>query len=311
MRWNLGVAALAASWGFISIIVSHLEDGGMSAPTIVFWRVGLAALALVLGAIGARRTDILRLGRHKWWILAIGAGLALHWGLYFETIKLSSVSVAVLTVYTSPIFLALLAPLFLPEHLSRAVLIALPIAASGLALLSLSGSDSTRARPLAIASGVAAAFVVALLVIAQKRIVRDVNPVGLSLWIDVAAILALVPVLPFAGRFVPSAGDLGLLVLVGVVFTALSGLIWLVLLRHVTAQAMGFLSYLEPVSASLLAWPLLGQRIGAWVAVGGVLVLVAGSIVVLGEPAETAVSEVAGVPQPDAALSGLSRASAE
>jgi drug/metabolite transporter (DMT)-like permease len=62
---------------------------------------------------------------------------------------------------------------------------------------------------------------------------------------------------------------------------------------------MGFLSYLEPVSASLLAWLLLGQSIGLAVAIGGVLVLAAGSIVVLVEPAESAVGEVAGLPQLD------------
>ncbi len=296
MRWNLAVATLAASWGFISIMVSHLEDSGLSAPTIVFWRVGLSALALGLGAIAMRRMDVLRLGPHRWWILAIGAGLAIHWGLYFETIALSSVAVSVLAVYTSPVFLALLAPLFLPERLSRAVLVALPVAVSGLALISLSGADSARVRPLAIASGVAAAFVVALLVIAQKRIIHEVNPIGLSFWIDIAAVLALAPLLPFGGRVLPSSGEFGLLALIGVVFTALSGLIWLALLRKVTAQAIGFLSYLEPVSAAFLAWGLLGESLGAWTLAGGGLVLVAGAFVVLGEPAEVAVSEVAGVP---------------
>jgi drug/metabolite transporter (DMT)-like permease len=95
----------------------------------------------------------------------------------------------------------------------------------------------------------------------------------------------------------PSASELGFLAIVGVVFTALSGLIWLTLLRHVTAQAMGFLSYIEPVSASLLAWLLLGQRLGLAVAVGGALVLVAGLIVILTEPAESAAGEVDGLPQ--------------
>jgi drug/metabolite transporter (DMT)-like permease len=204
--------------------------------------------------------------------------------------------VAVLAVYTSPVFLALLAPLFLPERLSRAVLIALPVALSGLALISLSNSEHAHVRPLALASGVAAAFVVALLVIAQKRIIKEVNPVGLSFWIDVAAVGALIPVLPFSGRLVPSGGELAYLVLVGAIFTALSGLIWLLLLRKVTAQAMGFLSYLEPVSASLLAWALLGQQLGTTMTIGGGLVLIAGVAVIFGEPSETAVTEVAGVP---------------
>jgi len=295
MRWNIGVAALASSWGFLWIIADHLQLGALS---IVFWRIGLSALALGLGAVVSGRADLLRIGRTGWWTLVLGPGLALLWWCTFEAMKLSSVSVAVLATYTSPIFLALLAPLFLPERLSRVVLFALPVALTGLALIALTGSESAHARPLAIFIGVSGALVLAFLVIIQKHIVSGVNPIGLSFWIDAAALVAMLPVLPFAGRVLPTPGEFGLLAIAGVVFTAASGLAWLLLLRHVTAQAMGFLSYIEPVSASLLAWLLLGQRLGLAVAVGGSLVLVAGAVVVLGEPTETAIGEVAGLPQP-------------
>ena len=294
MRWNLGVAALASSWGFIWIIADHLSLGAIS---LVFWRVGLGALALGIGAVVSGRRDLLRLGKTGRWTLLLGPGLALIWFCNFETMKLSSVAVGVLTAYTSPIFLALLAPLFLPERLSRAVLIFLPIALGGITLIAFGNEGGAHVRPLAIVVGVGGAVVLAFLVIIQKHIVREVNPIGLSFWIDVFALVSLAVVLPFAGRVLPSASELGYLAIMGVIFTAVSGLIWLTLLRHVTAQAMGFLSYLEPVSASLLAWLILGQKLGPAVAVGGALVLAAGLIVILAEPAESAVGEVAGLPQ--------------
>jgi len=294
MRWNLGVAALASSWGFIWVIADHLSLGAIS---IVFWRIGLSVLALGVGAVASGRRDLLRLGKTGRWTLLLGPGLALIWFCNFEAMKLSSVAIAVLATYTSPIFVALLAPLFLPERLSRAVLIALPIALGGLALIAFASKGSGHVRPLAIAVGVGGAVVLAILVVIQKHIVREVNPIGLSFWIDVFALVSLAAVLPFAGRVLPSASELGFLAILGVVFTAISGLIWLTLLRHVTAQAMGFFSYIEPVSASLLAWLLLGQRLGLAVAAGGALVLVAGLIVILIEPAESAVGEVAGLPQ--------------
>jgi len=296
MRWNLGVAALASSWGFIWIIADHLSLGAIS---IVFWRIGLSVLVCGVGVVVSGRTDLLRIGKVWRWTLLLGPGLALIWFCSFEAMKLSSVAVAVLATYTSPIFLALLAPLFLPERLSRAVLIALPIALGGLALIVFASNGSGHVRPLAIAVGVSGAVVLAFLVIIQKHIVREVNPIGLSFWIDIFALVALVPALPFAGRVLPTAGELGYLAILGVVFTLLSGLIWLLLLRHVTAQAMGFFSYMEPVSAAFLAWLLLGQQLGTPVLVGGALVLVAGIIVVLMEPPEMPVAEVevAGLPQ--------------
>jgi len=294
VRWNLGVAALASSWGFVWIIADHLH---LAALSIVFWRIALGVLALGLGVLFSGRKELLRIGKPGRWTLVLGPGLALLWFCNFEAMKLSSVAVAVLATYTSPIFLALLAPLFLPERLSRVAWLALPIASAGLALTMLGGDGSKHFRPLAIAVGVSGAIVLAFLVIIQKHIVRDVSAIGLSFWIDVFAVVALLPVLPFAGRVLPSPSEFGFLAILGVVFTALSGLIWLLLLRHVTAQAMGFLSYIEPVSASLLAWLILGQRMGLAIVAGGALVLVAGSLVVLGEPTETAVSEVAGLPQ--------------
>ena len=296
MRWNLSVVALASSWGFVWIIADHLSLGAL---TIVFWRIGLSVLVCGVGVVVSGRTDLLRIGKTWRWTLLLGPGLALLWFCTIEAMKLSSVAVAVLATYTTPVFLALFAPLFLPERLSRVVLFALPIAIGGLILIAFASNGGGNVRPLAIAIGVSGALVQTVLVIIQKHVVREVNPIGFSFWIDIFAVAALVPVLPFAGRVLPSAGELGYLAILGVIFTLLSGLVWLMLLRHVTAQAMGFFSYIEPVSASLLAWLLLGQRLGAPIVAGGALVLVAGFIVVLREPAEMPIAEVevAGMPQ--------------
>jgi drug/metabolite transporter (DMT)-like permease len=296
MRWNLSVVALASSWGFIWVIADHLSLGAL---TIVFWRIGLSVLVCGVGVVVSGRTDLLRIGKTWRWTLLLGPGLALIWFCTVEAMKLSSVAVAVLATYTTPVFLALFAPLFLPERLSRVVLFALPVAVGGLVLIAFASNGGGNVRPLAIAIGVSGALVQTVLVIIQKHVVREVNPIGFSFWIDIFALAALVPVLPFAGRVLPSAGELGYLAILGVIFTLLSGLVWLTLLRHVTAQAMGFFSYIEPVSASLLAWLLLGQRLGAPIVAGGALVLVAGFIVVLREPAEMPIAEVeaAGMPQ--------------
>jgi drug/metabolite transporter (DMT)-like permease len=240
MRWNLSVVALASSWGFVWIIADHLSLGAL---TIVFWRIGLSVLVCGVGILVSGRTDLLRIGKTWRWTLLLGPGLALLWFCTIEAMKLSSVAVAVLATYTTPVFLALFAPLFLPERLSRVVLFALPIAIGGLILIAFASNGGGNVRPLAIAIGVSGALVQTVLVIIQKHVVREVNPIGFSFWIDIFAVAALVPVLPFAGRVLPSAGELGYLAILGVIFTLLSGLVWLMLLRHVTAQAMGFFLY--------------------------------------------------------------------
>jgi drug/metabolite transporter (DMT)-like permease len=286
VRWNLYVAALAASWGVISVIVAHVD---LSATVLVFWRVAIAAVTVTAACAVVGRADLLRVPSQRRLMVAVGVVLAVHWYLFFETIKLSSVAVAVLTVYTAPVFLALLAPLFLPEQRSRVALVALIPAGAGLVLMSAWGSGGTHARPLAIACGIGAALTYALLVIGTKSLRARMGPVTITAWSYGIAALALAPFLTTAGRVIPQGSEIFYVLLLGVVFTALSGYIYVGLLGHVTAQAVGILAYLEPVSAAILAWALLGQPLGWQVLLGGALVVAAGVVIVLREPVETEV----------------------
>ena len=98
-----------------------------------------------------------------------------------------------------------------------------------------------------------------------------------------------------AERVVPSGTDEWAVALtLGIVFTGLSTLVYATLLRHVTAQAAGVLTFLEPVSGVALAWLLLDERPGTATLVGGALVLAAGIVVVLLEPAEASVADAPG-----------------
>jgi DME family drug/metabolite transporter len=282
VRWNLAVATLAASWGFVAIIVREVD---LDAEVLVFYRVlfGVVALGLLLAA--ARGLARARLPGKRLWALLLGTTLGVHWFLYFETIKLSSVVFAVLTAYTAPILVALFGPLVLPERRSRAAVGALFVAVPGLVLVALGGGEAD-VRPLAVATGLGTAATYAVLVIGTKRVAADVSAAGLTLWNYSLAGLVMAPLVLFAGRAVPSADELPYVLVLGVVFTAVSGYLYIWLIRRVTAQAMGVLAYLEPVSAALLAWAIAGEALGWWEALGGALVIAAGVAVVTLEPSD-------------------------
>jgi drug/metabolite transporter (DMT)-like permease len=289
VRWNLSVGALAASWGFIAVIVAGVH---LSAEVLVFYRLVIAAVTLWAGLAGARRLQLLRVSDGRFWLVGLGAMLSAHWFLFFETIKLSSVAVALVTVYTAPLFLAVLAPLVLHERRSRVTLAALVPGAAGIVLIALLGESGAHARPLAIATGVGAALLYAMLVILAKQLVVRMAIPTIATWEYTVAAVCLSPFLVFAPRVEPHGAEIGYVVLLGAVFTALSGVLYGWLLRRVSAQAIGILSYLEPVAAALLAWAILGQPLGWAVVVGGLLVVAAGTLVVLYEPAEAGALEV-------------------
>jgi drug/metabolite transporter (DMT)-like permease len=292
VRWNLAVATLAASWGLIAVIVREVD---LDAQVLVFYRLFFAALTLGIVAIVLRKLPLLRLQRHRERIVLIGVTLAAHWFLYFATIKLSSVAVAVLMAYLAPLAIAILAPLVLPEPRSRVALVALVPAAGGVALVALGGEEGGAVRPLALATGLLTAATYAALVLMTKRIAAEVPVLALSFWNYAVASLAIAPLLLGADRIMPTASELPAVLALGVVFTALSGYLYIWFLRHVTAQAIGILAYIEPVSAALLAWAFLDEALTWQIVVGGLLVIAAGATVVFLEPADAAAPEAAPV----------------
>jgi drug/metabolite transporter (DMT)-like permease len=292
VRWNLAVATLAASWGLIAVIVREVD---LDAQVLVFYRLFFAALTLGIVAIVLRKLPLLRLERHRGRIVLIGITLAAHWFLYFATIKLSSVAVAVLMAYLAPLAIATIAPFVLPEPRSRVALAALVPAAGGVALVALGGEEGGAVRPLALVTGLLTAATYAALVLMTKRIAAEVPVLALSFWNYAVASLAIAPLLLGADRVLPTASELPAVLALGVVFTALSGYLYIWFLRHVTAQAIGILAYIEPVSAALLAWAVLDEALTWQVVVGGLLVIAAGATVVFLEPADAAAPETAPV----------------
>jgi drug/metabolite transporter (DMT)-like permease len=93
----------------------------------------------------------------------------------------------------------------------------------------------------------------------------------------------LAPFLLGEGRALPTAAEWPYVALLGLVLTGGAGALYVWNLHHVTAQAAGLLAYVEPVSASFLAWAILGQELGWQVAVGGAAVLAGGVLVVVYE----------------------------
>ena len=277
MRWNLLLAGIAASWGFVSVIASGVD---LPAEVLVFWRCLLAAAALPAMLYLLRGRLPFRLARHRFRVLALGALLALHWVLFFAAIKASSVAVAILTVYTAPIFVALLAPRFLPEARSRVALLALAVSAPGLVLIALAGDAGEPPSAAAIALGLGAAITYAFLIIGVKRITSEVSPFAFAFWQYAVVSVALAPFLLTADRVLPAGGEWAAVIVLGIVLTAATGALYIWNLRHVKAQAAGLLSYVEPVSAALLAWAVLGEALGWAVVVGGAAGPGGGAIVV-------------------------------
>jgi drug/metabolite transporter (DMT)-like permease len=290
MRWKLALGALTASWGFIAVLVAAVD---LPAEALAFWRLALAAATLALVALlGSRGSLLAPRGRLRA-LAALGAVQGAHWLLFFEAVKHGSVALAVLTFYAAPLLLAVVAPFALPERRSPIVLLAASAGAVGIALIALDGENGSASR-WAVAAGLGSAATYAALVVLSKRLLLAATPpLTIAFWDGFVGALVVAPALLLAERIVPGdAGEWGAVLALGVFLTGISTLVYATLLRRVSAQAAGVLTFLEPVAGVALAWALLSEEDpGAAMLAGGALVLAAGVAVVLLDPSEPRVAD--------------------
>jgi drug/metabolite transporter (DMT)-like permease len=189
------------------------------------------------------------------------------------------VTVGVLFAYLAPVFLAVLAPWLLRERLTVRSVGALVVALVG-TLLVVGGAEPPPVA--AVVTGLLTGLSYALLIVLGKVLRRDVSGLGVAFWQYAGVAVLLAPVALAGGGLQPASGrQLAALVVLGVGLTGVCGLLYVLALGHVPAQAMGILSYLEPVSAAVLAALVLDETFGLRTAVGGALVLAAGLTVAL------------------------------
>lgn len=138
----LGAGSL---WGVISIFVRQLNQFGLTALQIGMIRVLIGTVVLFLW-LGITHPELLKIRlRHLWYFIGTGVvSLALFNWCYFTTIELSQASIAVVLLYTSPIFVMVLSAIFFRERITVRKIIALLMTLLGCVLVAglIGGSDS-------------------------------------------------------------------------------------------------------------------------------------------------------------------------
>lgn len=261
------VAAGATLWGCWSLF---LRPSGLTGVQNAF----VALLAMSLPAPFLVRREALRHRRATLALVAVGLADAANAALFFAAVQRGPVAVAVLTHYLAPLLLAFLAPWVLKERRSVRALLGAPVTLLGLALL-IGAPQGGISGWTAVLGGASALFFV-VIILGSKEATRAYSPLAVAALHAPISVLALL--LVFGGSALPPALDASVLrVLAGGLLVSLLGTaLFNSGLRHVPTAAAGALTYLEPLTASLVGWAVFGEALGPWGFVGGALVLGAG-----------------------------------
>jgi len=221
-------------WGFTAILgkVISLEE-----IALVWWRVAITCLSLLcFKAIWKEiptysKTLLLKM-------MGIGVIVAIHWVLFFGSVKYSNVSICLVCMATASLFASILEPILRRQKPNE--------------------------KMIGVYMGLVSAMLAALFSILNKMVLDKEDGIGTlpMTFVELGSgLLFLSIIFPLSQRwlgetpFLPSnLSDIGYLLILALVCTTLGYVLGLRALRHLSAFASTLVVNLEPVYGIILAW---------------------------------------------------------
>jgi probable blue pigment (indigoidine) exporter len=183
----------------------------------------------------------------------------------------------------SPIVVVVISVSLLGTGIRAVQIVAGTLGAVGVALLVLQSDARLDVIGLIAMAGAMIMFSVATVLTKRWGHPEGMNAIGVTGWTFLFAGLTLLPVTLLVEGLPDHLTDrnIGGLVYLVLISGILAYAVWFWGLQRLSASAVTFLTLLNPVTAALLGWIVLDQRLNAWQLFGAVLILVS---VVLGQP---------------------------
>jgi len=278
MNNYLKIIAAMLIWSTWGIIIRLLA---LPAVVVLFYSSLIASFTVPL--VLKMRGELALSGvRKAWWLFALLAASSITNNVtYFYSLAHTTVSNAVFTHYTAPLFVAVLAPIIIAERLLKVTLVSLPIAALGMVMIVLAGgglrtgNGDTSGIIAGIVSGIAYAFII---IYSRKlsQMLLHHKAVVVLLW---TTTIVTAPWALFMDYHLDYRAA-GLLLITGVFHSTLAPLLYYSALRKVIAQHAAILGYMEPLAAIPLAYLFLSETPSSVALLGGILILFSGYLVI-------------------------------
>ncbi len=247
----------------------------LPAPLIVLGRVVFAGIVLLVACLLQRVSLRPKQRRDALLLIGQGALLALHWTAFFQSINVSNVAIGLLSFSSFPLFTAALEPLLLKQRPSRIQIIAALLILPGIYLL-VPAFTLQNSTTLGVAWGLLAGATFALLSVANRWLGRSYPSLTISLYQDGIAALVLLPALVLTPSPAPwTLNELLILLILGVLCTALAHTLFITSMRSITAQSASIFASLEPVWGILFGIVLLRDIPTLITLIGGAIILCA------------------------------------
>ena len=262
-------------WGFTGVLGRVIT---LNAVWLVWYRLllSVATLWLVYGLLKKFKKVPLRAALY---ISFIGTLLALHWVLFYGSIKLSNVTIALTCLSTTALLAAVIEPLLLKRKFDAVEILLGLFAIAGIAIIYKTHLQFSTG----IFTGLLSAVFTVLVSVLNKKMIHQYEPEQITLYQLTGGFAGLTLFLPAALRFMPSGAYLPMpadwlwLLLLSWVCTIFTFYLYIRSLQKLSAFTMNLILTLEPVYGIILAFILFHENkdVSRWFYAGFALIATA------------------------------------
>ena len=232
----------------------------LGAIHLVWYRMGIAFISLAIFL--AFKKQLFSVSKKDFFgLLGVGALVTFHWLCFFESIKVSTVSVAVVCLATSSLFSALIEPFFFKrKFLFYEVIMGVVVV---VALAFIMGTETKYF--LGYFYGILAAFLATLFTLFNAKYINKVGAAKITMIEMLSGVIIISCILFFQQDYTVfttkiSITDLSYLIVLGTLCTAMV-FVWLTeIMRHITPYSLIMAINLEPVYSIIFALIIFGDN---------------------------------------------------
>ena len=232
----------------------------LSAIHLVWYRMGIAFISIAIFL--AFKKQLFSVSKKDFLgLLGVGALVTFHWLCFFESIKVSTVSVAVVCLATSSLFSALIEPFFFKrKFLFYEVIMGIVVV---VALAFIMGTETKYFWGYFY--GIMAALLATLFTLFNAKYINKVGAAKITMIEMLSGVIIISCILFFQQDYTVfttkiSVTDLTYLILLGTLCTAMV-FVWLTeIMRHITPYSLIMAINLEPVYSIIFALIIFGDN---------------------------------------------------
>lgn len=282
---SMAVILAGVLWGTISVFIRTLSAAGIDPLEIAMIRMIVAAL-LFTAVVAIKDTRLLKIRLRDLWMF-VGTGIVsvvLFNCCYFSTIVNSEASVAVVLLYTSPVFIMLLSALLFREKITGRKLTALALTVTGCVLVAGLLGGSFAIEPKVLITGLASGLFYGLYTIFGRIALKKYDTMTVTAYTFLFGMLGSVfpGELGRVGKILLDRPELLLWCLgIGLFCTVLPYFLYTWGLQRLEAGKAAILVAVEPLVGAVIGMTLFGESRDVLKLTG--IALIIGAIILLGK----------------------------